>query len=119
MDRRRLYGQLKETPLVLVIHPGNVPAEQPKGRLSFDWRFDMLDQGAPRNEEIFSKPGGGRWPRVAIVEAWLGEDVRLDELKVPADIEVREVRPGGDIEAFIKQRNKHRRNRALRAREDK
>jgi hypothetical protein len=106
-DFLRRYAEMKGTPLVLVIHPGKAPAEACVGDLfaePYDWKLDSMYRGFTRDKTWFQKPDGGQWPgSVVIVQAWLGGNVRLDDLEVPANIEVR---PGGEIGEFIKEHNK-------------
>jgi len=107
-DFLRRYAKLTETPLILVLHPGKAPAESCVGDLfeqPYDWKLDSMYAGCTREKAWFEKPGGGQWRRVAIVQTWLGGNVRLDRLEVPTDIEVR---PGGEIEAFIEEHDRKR-----------
>jgi hypothetical protein len=111
-DFLRRYAKLTETPLVLVIHPGKAPAERCVGELfaePYDWKLDSMYPAFTRDKKWFQKADGGQWGRVAIVQAWLGGNIRLDELDVPANIEVR---PGGEIEEFIEQHNKKKAERS-------
>jgi hypothetical protein len=105
-DFLRRYAELKGTPLVLVIHPGKAPAERCVGDLfaePYDWKLDSMYSAFTRDKQWFQKSDGDQWSRVAIVQAWLGGNIRLDELDVPTNIKVR---PGGDIGEFIEEHNK-------------
>jgi hypothetical protein len=103
------YAKLTETPLVLVIHPGKAPSEESVGEKftkRYDWKLDSMYPAFTRDKEWFRKPDGGRWRRVVVLNAWLGGNIRLDELKVPANVEVRS---GGEIENFVEDHNRKQR----------
>lgn len=102
------YAKLTETPLVLVIHAGKAPAEECIGEMfktPYDWKLDSMYPAFTRDTTWFRKPNGGKWRRVVILQVWLGGNIRLDELKVPPNIEVRS---GGEIERFIENHNKNK-----------
>jgi hypothetical protein len=85
------YSHLKMKPLVLTIHVGQ-PAvaglfgAKPDKEIRYDWQYSRFI------------PDKSKQPETVNVDVWLGGNIRLDEIKVPANIEVKS---GGEIEKFI------------------
>ena len=96
-DFLKEYAALKNTSLLVVLHPGRKPVSSPWDKtprgLFADWtlhtgnEFELNEQG-----QLQVMPFETR------VDIWLGGKVILEELDVPA---VLPVRSGGEIEAFI------------------
>ena len=93
------YAQLKDTPLILVLHPGQGMTKRPwkeHTSVPFDWSLNALRRGwHPDAPE--AKPGE-KGQYVVTVNLWLGGHIGLDDLDVPLNIEVRS---GGKVERFI------------------
>lgn len=91
------YGKLKDTPLLLVLHPGRGTAREPwdKGKgTPCEWSVEVIRRGWGAPE---AKPGEtGKY--VVTLHLWLGGDVSLEELDVPLNVNVRS---GTEIEKFV------------------
>jgi len=90
----------KDVPLRVILHPGRAA---PVAGKSYDWRM-CWDMGWGELEA-----GKNLVARYVVtgIHVWLGGNVKLDELKVPAAIEVSS---GGEIESFIKKHKRVRSN---------
>jgi hypothetical protein len=87
------YGKLPKAKLRVVIHAGTTRARSPWGpqdRGPADWSFYRWNTG-----------GRGNAPAPTRVDVWLGSRIRLDELRVPGNVEVES---GGEIEKFVAAR---------------
>ena len=91
------YGKLKDTPLLLVLHPGRGTAREPwdKGEgTPCEWSIEVIRRGwgAPK-----AKPGEtGKC--VVTIHLWLGGDVALDGIDIPLNVNLRS---GAEIEKFV------------------
>lgn len=96
------YSRLAGTQLRLVLHPGKLEVKSPwdeqRRNLEADWKL----YAAPY-EEDGARPKSGEF--VTRVDVWLGGSVKLEELRVPANVAVES---GGEIEAFVKSHAKRR-----------
>jgi hypothetical protein len=89
------YGKLSHLQLKVVIHAGTTGARSPwdKGdRGPADWSFYRWNVGLPRP---------GQKPAPSRVDVWIGSKIRLQELNIPANVEVVS---GGEIDRFIAAR---------------
>jgi len=71
------YARLKDTPLKLVLHPGQGKAKrlgEKEGTIPFDWQV-TIDCSGPKPE--------------VIVDMWIGGQVEFDKVKVPPKVEVK------------------------------
>ena len=91
------YAQLTGATRRVVIHPGTRKARSP---------WDAADRDIP-NDWSFYRWNAGRIdhgkPAPSRVDVWLGSRIKLDELRIPAEVEVAS---GGEIERFVEQRQK-------------
>ncbi|HUU92158.1 MAG TPA: hypothetical protein VM238_13235 [Phycisphaerae bacterium] len=91
------YGKLKDTPLLLVLHPGRGTAREPWDKdksVPCEWSLTIQRRGWGAPEP---KPGEtGKY--VVALHLWLGGDVALEELDVPLNVEVQS---GAEIERFV------------------
>jgi hypothetical protein len=94
------YSELPGTKLQLVLHPGKLEAKSPwdkqPRKIAADWKL----YAAPY-EESGAEPKSGEF--VTRVDVWLGGSVKLEELRVPANVTVES---GGEVEAFVKEHTK-------------
>jgi hypothetical protein len=94
------YSELLGTKLQLVLHPGKLEVKSPwdkqPRKIAADWKL----YAAPY-EEGGAQPKSGEF--VTRVDVWLGGSVKLEELRVPANVTVKS---GGEIEAFVKEHAK-------------
>jgi hypothetical protein len=100
------YAKLKDTPLLLVLHPGKGETGQfgpsdSDEKQSFDWEVSVLMWA--RHPELADIASGEEPRHVVILDLWLGGQVELDKVKVPLNIQVKS---GGEIENFIAARKK-------------
>src|SRR5262249_42504979 len=94
------YSKLKGTALRVVLHAGTKKARSP---------WDAADRDIPvawclhRSSDPLDKDGvpNPRSRYYTRVDGGLGSQVRLEELRIPADVEVVS---GGEIEKFIAER---------------
>lgn len=92
-------AQLHNTSLHVVLHPGAKKARSP---------WDQADRDIPVSWVLYasfhplegSKPKAGDQYHTR-VDVWLGSQVKLEDLDIPAEIEVVS---GGEIERFIAER---------------
>ena len=90
------YGKLKKVSLKVVIHPGAKKARSP---------WDKADRNIPVTWSYYvAAPDGtpGK-PASTQVDVWLGSQIKLQELRIPANVEVVS---GGEIEKFVADRKK-------------
>jgi hypothetical protein len=90
------YGKLKKATLRVVIHPGTKKARSP---------WDQADRNIPvtwsyHAAETGEAPGQ---PAPTQVDVWLGSQINLKDLRIPANVEVMS---GGEIEKFVADRKK-------------
>lgn len=95
------YATLKDTPLRLVLHPGRGTDRRPwskegETRLPVDWQVDVINRQWTR--EAIEEKQPVKAGHDVTVHVFLGGQVRLDDLDVPLDVEVRS---GGEIEEFV------------------
>jgi hypothetical protein len=93
------YAQLKDTPLSVVLMVGKPRAGlgNTKG-VAADWQLSVVDNTWTRVNEREKAPPATAY--TVTVTIWLGGQVDLEQLKVPANIEVRS---GGQIESFVEK----------------
>jgi hypothetical protein len=96
------YAKLKDTKLVLVLHPGGGEVRSPWDKTSrgpADWTLYFC----PR-DWLLHAPGGSVQKTdpttISRVDVWLGGSVRLTDLTVPENVTVES---GGEIEGFIRK----------------
>ena len=92
------YAKLKGTPLQLVIHPGlgvKGRAAQTDPDVRFDWLLyvdaHMLSEDAKKGPPPKCRP---------TLHLYLGDNIGLDEILVPLEVEVKS---GGELEDFISE----------------
>jgi hypothetical protein len=96
------YGKLKSTALQVVLHPGARKARSPwdkaERNIPVTWSlhasFDPLDHVPVPN-------AAGRF--YTRIDVWLGSRLKLEDLRIPANIDVAS---GGEIERFIAERRR-------------
>jgi len=91
------YGDLKNTPLVVVLHAGSARqsklwGEKPADR--YDWKVSVLKRGWGAPE----KPASQEDSWVVTVDVWIDHNIRLADLAVPKGVQLKSA---GEIEAFI------------------
>ena len=88
---------MKDTPLLLTLHPGRGTAREPWDKdksVPCEWSVYIQRRGWGAPE---AKPGAtGKY--VVTLHLWLGGDVALEELDVPLNVNVHSA---GEIEKFI------------------
>lgn len=91
------YGKQTGLKRQVVIHAGGKKARSPWDNadrdIAVDWSFYRWNTGNGNS----AKPAPSR------VEIWIGSRIKLDELQIPADVEVTS---GGEIERFVERRQK-------------
>ena len=98
------YAKLRETPLTLILHPGQGMTgslQYDERNIPFDWQVRIVRTGRLSKAPEKDKPG-----YMVTVELWLGSKVKLHDLKVPLNVEVKS---GGEIERFIAEHETGRR----------
>jgi hypothetical protein len=89
------YSQRTDLKLRVVIHAGAKKARSPWDKadrdIAADWSYYVWNVGIP----------DPRKPAPSRVDVWLGSRIKLDELRIPANVEVVS---GGEIERFIEKR---------------
>ncbi|MBI3411600.1 MAG: hypothetical protein HY040_25000 [Planctomycetes bacterium] len=83
------YSKLKNTSLRVVIHPGAKKARSP---------WDQADRNIPAEWSLYSSIGAQFQTRL---DLWLGSRIKLENLKIPRNVEAVS---GGEIESFIAER---------------
>ena len=100
------YGTVGDTPLKVIIRGGGIPRTgdlEKEAETRFDWELQAVARG-------WGAPIDPRRPKdkqgyVVTVHLWTGDKIRLDQLDLPAHVEVESA---GEIEEFIR---KHRQKR--------
>lgn len=91
------YSKRSDLKLRLVIHAGTKKARSPWDKadrdIPVDWSYYVWNTGNP----------DARHPAPSQVDVWLGGRIKLDELRIPANVEVAS---GGEIEKFVTERQK-------------
>lgn len=91
------YSKRTDLKLRVVIHAGTKKARSPWDKadrdIPADWSYYVWNAGIP----------DVRKPAPSQVDVWLGSRIKLDELRIPANVEVAS---GGEIESFIEQRQR-------------
>jgi len=91
------YSKRNDLKLRVVIHPGTKKARSPWDKadrdIPVDWSYYVWNTGTP---------AGGK-PAPSQVDVWLGSRIKLEDLRIPANVEVVS---GGEIEKFIGERQK-------------
>jgi hypothetical protein len=97
------YSKLKNTALRVVIHAGARKARSPWDKTERDIpvAWILAASSSPLDKAVVQNAGGRFYTRV---DVWLGSRLKLDDLRIPAAVEVVS---GGEIEKFIA---KHRTN---------
>jgi hypothetical protein len=93
------YSKLKGAALRVVLHPGTKKARSPWDKTDRDpVAWSLTGSSRPLNEFGAQKAGSRYYTRV---DVWLGSQVKPEELRIPAHVEVLS---GGEIEKFIAER---------------
>ena len=92
------YSKLENLEHRIVIHAGTKKARSPWDKedrnIPVGWSYYVWNTGPV--------PKGGK-PAPAKVDVWLGSRIKLEELRIPANVEVVS---GGEIEKFVGERKK-------------
>ena len=91
------YSGLKNTPLGVVLHAGSARRSElwgDKPTERYDWKVSVLRRGRGAPE----KPDNPKEKYVVTVDVWIDHDIRLGDLVVPKDVQVKSA---GGIEAFV------------------
>jgi len=86
------YSKLQNVKHQVVLHPGELDVRSPWDKVPRDIQGDWRVYAGSRL--------GKKEPFAVRVEIWLGGQVKLEELRVPANITVSS---GGEIEAFVEK----------------
>jgi hypothetical protein len=91
------YSKLENVELRIVIHAGTTKAISPwgTGDVPADWSYYKWNTG--------DNAKGGK-PAPSRVDVWLGSRIKLEDLRIPANVKVVS---GGEIEKFVSEREKH------------
>ncbi len=92
------YAELEDTPLELVLHPGQEKATR-LGRdegIGYDWEVEDLERGW--HPKALRQPGPNESKYLPLVEIWLGGQISLSGLEVPTNVELES---GGEIREFV------------------
>jgi hypothetical protein len=107
------YSKFKDVKLQVVIHAGTTTASSPWDKaprdLPADWSFYVWNTGMPLSDKPADKPVGN--PAPTRVDVWVGTRLKLQDLRIPANLEVeaaKGVPPGGEIEKFVAERKKYK-----------
>jgi hypothetical protein len=92
------YSKLRNTKLELVIHVGLKKARSPWDKVDREIRVDWSLYTTPFTREQVKNGKVAPGNFVTLVELWLGHQVGLDGLEVPANIEVKSA---GEVEKFV------------------
>ena len=91
------YGKRDDLKRRVVIHAGTKKARSPWDKadrdIPADWSYYVWNTGKP----------DPRHPAPSQVDVWLGSRIKLEDLRIPANVEVVS---GGEIEKFIEQRRR-------------
>jgi hypothetical protein len=94
-------AKLPGTMLKIVIHPGKLEVKSPWDKaprdIAANWQLYTTPFERQQLENDHVKPG----PFVSREDEWLGETLKLADIKIPANVTVES---GGEIEAFVKNR---------------
>ena len=98
----RRYSSLTNTPLVVVLHAGSARrselwGEKPTDR--YDWKVIVLKRGWWPGLE---KPASPQEQWVVTVDVWIDHDIRLADLVVPKNVQVKSA---GEVETFVAKHN--------------
>ena len=89
------YGKRKDLKLQVVIHVGTKKARSPWDKadrdIPVDWSYYVWNTRTP----------DPRNPAPSRVDVWLGSRIKLEDLRIPANVEVVS---GGEIEKFVGER---------------
>jgi len=92
------YSKLENVELRVVIHAGARKARSPWDKedrdIPVDWSYYVWNTGTTAR--------GGK-PAPARVDVWLGSRIKLEDVRIPANVEVVS---GGEIEKFVGERKK-------------
>jgi hypothetical protein len=85
------YARTPNAELRVVLHPGPKKARSP---------WDKADRDIPVDWSLYTWNTGGKGqkPAPTRVDVWVGAKIKLDELRVPANVTVES---GGEIEKFV------------------
>jgi len=88
------YSKRTDLKLRVVIHVGTTKASSP---------WDNKDRNIPADWSfhVWNAPPDPRNPAPSKVDVWLGSRIKLEELRIPANVEVVS---GGEVEKFIAAR---------------
>ncbi|MCI0641739.1 MAG: hypothetical protein L0Y72_26300 [Gemmataceae bacterium] len=94
------YAKLEKMTFQVVLHPGPKKARSPWDEqdrdIPVDWKLYCNLRGGDQFDE--KNAPGVMYSRV---DVWLGRNISLDQLQVPANVDVVS---GGEIERFVKER---------------
>lgn len=92
------YSKLENFELRVVIHAGAKKARSPwdteDRNIQVDWSYYVWNTGTTAK--------GGK-PAPTRVDVWLGSRIKLEDVRIPANVEVTS---GGEIEKFVGERKK-------------
>ena len=88
------YAKLPNTSLTIVIHPGAKNARSP---------WDKQDRDLPAQWSLHTGGDSKDGRFVTRVDLWPGSRIRLEDVRVPANVEAAS---GGEIERFVAERKK-------------
>jgi hypothetical protein len=92
------YSKLENVELRIVIHAGATKARSPWGQkdrdIPADWSYSVWNT---------ARAAKGGKPAPARVDVWLGSRIKLEEVRIPANVKVVS---GGEIEKFVGEREK-------------
>ena len=94
------YAQLPDTKLKVVLHPGKLEVSSPWDKQPRDVAADWKLYATPFTRDQVQAAGVKPGPFVTRIDIWLGASIRLDEIRVPANVLVES---GGEIESFVKR----------------
>jgi hypothetical protein len=92
------YAELKDTPLTLVLHSGQGRTRIPGKTIQFDWEVKARRGWRPVAP---GDPGKAKPGYIVTAEAWLGGGLKLDELSVPLNVEVRSAEKKEEFAKFV------------------
>ena len=93
------YSTLKNTPLVVILHAGSARRSElwgDKPGARYDWKLLVLKRGWGAAEKTDNPEE--KW--VVTVEVWIDHDIRLADMVVPQNVDIRSA---GEVETFIAQ----------------
>lgn len=89
-----VYAKLPKTALTVVIHPGLKNARSP---------WERQDRDLPTQWSLHTGGDSKDGRFVTRVDVWLGGRIRLEHVRLPANVEAAS---GGEIERFVAEHNK-------------